>query len=373
MFIYYETLSAAHFGEVITVKLHINSNCFLTSVSKLVFFNVSAFLLAFFLNTRDSSQLTMAMAFMLAVLFTSRFTKGYVYGIISAVIGTVCINFFYTYPYGEFNISHPGNFVTAVSMLTVSVVMSAVTSGIVERDILKNKAELESMRSNLLRSVSHDIRTPLTSIIGAADVLRSNSDSLSESDRQELYSEISEEARWMYNMVENLLSVTRLNNSIEPIHKTSELAEEILSVACTKLKKYYPDADIRIALPEHMIFVPADCTLIVQVLINLMENSIRHGKPTGGVNVSAVAKGRYAQFCVSDNGTGIPAHIVDAINSGSGIIAQKTDDSNKYMGIGLTVCNTIVKAHGGYMQAKSGNGLTEVSFYIPVEANEQGA
>lgn len=342
------------------------------NIAKLIAFVGGAFVISFFLHHHSNSQLSIAMTFILAVLFTSRFTKGYVYGIIASVISTLGVNYFFIYPFSEFNISITGNLVTAVSMLIVSIVTGTITIRLVNQDALRMKAEREAMRSNLLRSVSHDLRTPLTSIIGAANALKENNDILCDEEKKDLYDNIIDEARWLYNMVENLLSVTRLNNNVDTVHKTSELAEEILSVAVRKLQKYYRDVNVEIALPTEMLFVPMDCTLICQVLLNLMENSVRHGKSAHYIHLSVSVEDGYACFSVADNGTGLPKSVISGINSGE-YIADSSNDSSKYMGIGLSVCLAIVKAHGGYMQAKNLKTGAEVAFNLPLDEEDDSA
>lgn len=343
-----------------TLKTHI------TDILKLILFVGFAFITSFFLEAKGNSQLSISMTFILATLFTARYTHGYVYGIAASIIGTVGVNIFFTHPFLKFNITIAGNFVTAVSMFIVSIVTSTVTTRLISQDVLRKKAERETMRFNLLRSVSHDLRTPLTSIIGAANALKENDSVLKPEEKYELYDEITDEARWLYNMVENLLSVTRLSNNTETVHKTTELAEEILSVAVRKLQNYYKDVNVEIALPADMIFVPMDCTLICQVLINLMENSVRHGKSAHYIHVALSKKGDYACFSVTDNGGGISKNIISGINSGE-YIAENNDDSSKYMGIGFSVCEAIIKAHGGYMHAENLKTGAKVSFYLPLE------
>lgn len=329
-----------------------------------------ALFLAFVLNFYDNSQLSIACSLILAVLFTARFTHGYVYGIISSFAGTLLINYFFTFPYFEFNLTMPINIVTAIATFTVSIVTSAVTTQLQNHRELAHKAELEMMRTNLMRSVSHDLRTPLTSIMGAATVLKENDSLLDAKGKAELYDQINDEARWLFNMVENLLSVTRLNNSIEPVHKDCELAEEIIAVAVKKIQKYYKDINIIIDASDNMIFVPMDFTLISQVLINLIENSIRHGNSSHYIRVSVRETGNYAEFFVEDRGGGLPKSIISALNSNEYIMPESTGDSSKYMGIGLSVCEAIIKSHGGYIHAQNLECGAKVAFFLPLDEYE---
>ena len=326
--------------------------------------------LAFMLEFYQNSQLSIACCLILAVLFTARFTHGYVYGIASAIAGTLVTNYFFTFPFFKFNLSTPVNFVTVIAMLTVSTVTSAVTTRLRSQKELRNKAELEMMRTNLMRSVSHDLRTPLTSIMGAANVLKENDKLLDDNEKMELYEQINSESNWLINMVENLLSVTKLKGNVEPVHKTLELAEELISVAANKIQKYYKNVNIITDASDELLFVPMDITLVSQVLINLIENSIRHGKSSHYIKISVQQIDEQAIFSVEDRGCGLPKQILSSINSNEYVQPYSDSDSNKYMGIGLSVCNSIIKAHGGFMCAKNLNEGAVISFSLPLEESE---
>ena len=132
------------------------------------------------------------------------------------------------------------------------------------------------MRANLLRAVSHDIRTPLTSIEGAAAGIIDNKDVLTEEQKEELLLNIKEEAQWMVRMVENLLSITRMNDEGTRLTTHEELAEEIVSSAVVKFSKRFPDIKVEVDIPEEVVIVPMDPILIRQVIVNIMENAVIH-------------------------------------------------------------------------------------------------
>jgi len=333
----------------------------------MLIFCLAAILVSAILNYLSNSETTISMTFLLAVFFTARFTSGYLCGIAASFLSILIVNYFFTFPYFEINMILPGYPITILSMITVSIVTSMVTSRLVKQDDLKRHAEHEAMRSNLLRSVSHDLRTPLTSIIGATDALKLNHDSFSTEEKIELYEDIGNEAQWLYNMVENMLSVTKLNSSSEKIHKSPELIEEIMPVAVKRIQKYYKNININIRIPDEMIFVPMDSTLIEQVIINLVENSIRHGKTTDTVWISVLFEKNYASFSVLDNGKGIDKSIISSINSGKYISPTPDSDTSKYMGIGISVCEAIIKAHDGYITAENTSVGAKITFYLPLE------
>ena len=150
--------------------------------------------------------------YVLAVLCVSRLTEGYFYGVLASMVAVVGVNYIFTYPYFQVDFTVTGYPLTFIVMLTVSISVSALMTQIKMQEHVRLKAEKERMRANLLRAVSHDIRTPLTSIEGAAAGIIDNKDVLTEEQKEELLLNIKEEAQWMVRMVENLLSITRMND-----------------------------------------------------------------------------------------------------------------------------------------------------------------
>ena len=147
------------------------------------------------------------------------------------------------------------------------------------------------MRADLLRAVSHDLRTPLTSIAGSADLLLENAD-LPEESRRELLGSIKDDSQWLIRMVENLLSITRVGGENASIQKSPEAVEEVVADAVGKFRRLFPDINVRIELPEDVLFVPMDAVLICQVFTNLLENAAMHGGGTRNITVSASVRGR---------------------------------------------------------------------------------
>lgn len=337
----------------------------------MLFFLAAATLLCCVIRIFDSGNVYVSMIYLLAVLLTSRFTNGYLFGILSSVAGVLCVNYIFTFPFFEFNMTMAGYPITIISMLTASVITSTMTTQIKQQETLKATAEKEKMRSDLLRAISHDLRTPLTSIAGMSDMLMEDEQKFSPEERLEIHKEIREDASWLIRMVENLLSVTRIQEDTKTLDKIPEAAEEIISHAVLRLKKYYPEASVTVSVPQKILFVPMDCVLIEQVLINLMENSIRHSKCATEIKVDVKIESDCARFTVTDNGSGFQKEILDKINGGEFIAASQTQDNNRNMGIGLSVCSSIIKAHGGVMKAENGrDGGAFVSFYLPLDEEE---
>lgn len=161
------------------------------------------------------------------------------------------------------------------------------------------------MRADLLRSVSHDIRTPLTSIIGSTSAVLDNPD-LSQEDRRSLLEDVKQEAQWLIRTVENLLSITRIGSDRTELNKQLEPVEEVLAEAVQKARKRLPDIKFSVEVPAELLMVPMDPILIEQVLSNLIENAVIHGQTTTAIHLRAEkTEDGFAAFSVRDNGQGI--------------------------------------------------------------------
>jgi len=328
---------------------------------------VSAF--CFLIQRIAESDSHVPMLFVLAVLFVSRLTDGYVYGIVASMFAVVLVNFVFTYPYFEINFAITGYPLTFVAMLAVACSVSALTTQIKKQEQIRLEVEKEKMRGNLLRAVSHDIRTPLTSIVGSASVIIENYDDLSEEKRLGLVKDIKAEAQWLIRIVENLLSITRIGDGNARIDKQEELVEEIVGSAVLKFKKRFPEVGISVHMPEELLLVPMDGILIEQVLVNLLENSVLHGKTTSRIDITVEETDSRIQFHVDDDGAGIRPSVLPKMFDGN-IQPEEGEesDSKRNMGIGLSVCMTIVKAHKGNMRAENRKtGGARVSFWLPRE------
>ena len=169
----------------------------------------AAALLCALLRMIDSSDVYVALIFECAVVLVSRFTDGYLFGLLASVIGVVGVNWIFTYPYMQLNFTISGYPLTFLVMLAVSVVVGTLTTQIKQQEKLRAEAEREKMRGNLLRAVSHDIRTPLTAIVGGIDAILENGSQISPETSRDLLENMRDESNWLIGVVENLLSVTR--------------------------------------------------------------------------------------------------------------------------------------------------------------------
>ncbi|MCE5235016.1 MAG: sensor histidine kinase KdpD [Clostridiaceae bacterium] len=229
------------------------------------------------------------------------------------------------------------------------------------------ESESEKMRATLLRAISHDIRTPLAGILGASSALREGDAELSFETRDKLLSDIQKESQWLIRMVENLLSITRINQNASKVAKTAEAAEEVVAEAVNRVKRRFPKREIRVRVPDQLLEVPMDGTLIVQVLINLLENAIKYSKDGTPVEVSLRREGDRAVFEVLDRGRGISEDALPWRAKSGAACAKSRPDASRGMGIGLTICDTIVRAHGGALEAENrAEGGAEFRFSLPL-------
>ena len=215
------------------------------------------------------------------------------------------------------------------------------------------ESEREKMRGNLLRAISHDIRTPLAGISGASAAILENKDTLSEETKQKLVANIQDESQWLIRMVENLLSVTRLDENAANLKKLPEAAEEVVADAVGRIRKRFFTRIIDVTVPEEYLEVPMDGTLIAQVLINLLENAVKFSPETSPIEVTLRKSGGDAVFEVADHGKGIPPEELSSLFSGMRAHTEPSADSSRGMGIGLSICKTIVSAHGGSISAEN--------------------
>lgn len=230
------------------------------------------------------------------------------------------------------------------------------------------ESEKEHMRSNLLRAISHDLRTPLTAISGASSAILENKKTMDEQTRYKLLKDIKNDSQWLIRMVENLLSVTRINEASMDVAKTPELVEEIVSESVSRIRSKFNDCNISVRVPDELLLVPMDATLIEQVIINLLENAIKHSQQGSLIELIVKKSDRDAVFEVSDNGEGISPQELPTVFDGYSSGKNKSSDSSRGFGIGLSICRSIIKAHNGKIEAKNKpDGGAVFKFILPLD------
>ncbi|MGL5348800.1 MAG: sensor histidine kinase [Peptostreptococcaceae bacterium] len=228
------------------------------------------------------------------------------------------------------------------------------------------KANIERTRGNLLRSISHDLRTPLASILGSTSTILENYDKIEDKQKKELLQNICEDSNWLTRSVENILSLTKLDEGRFEIKKSIEIAEEIVFEAVKVAKHFQQNKSIKVKIPDEIIIVKVDPLLIKQVLVNLIDNAIRYTKKDSNILIEVEAINENVVFRVSDDGNGIPTEDLKYIFDR---FYTKTEGKNletRGIGLGLSICKSIVNAHNGEIIAYNNNkGGATFEFYIP--------
>ena len=308
--------------------------------------------------------------FVFAVFLISLLTDGYLYGIISSIISMLAINFAFTFPYFAFDFGTPVNIISAIVMIIIAFLTSTITTKIKHQELMKIENEKERTKANLLRAISHDLRTPLTNIYGSTTTLLDNRSNFSKEQEEKILKGIKEDSEWLVRMVENILSITRINAGQVKIIKTPIVLDELIDSVILKFKKRYPNHQFDLITPESIIIIPMDAILIEQVLLNLLENAILHAKNMTKLVLKILLQGNKVIFNVIDDGCGISDDKISKIFTGYYDTDEKILDSSKHnSGIGLSVCETIIKAHGGEIYATN-NSDKGVTFSFVLEKEE---
>lgn len=238
-----------------------------------------------------------------------------------------------------------------------------------ERIRSREEATQERYRGNLLRAISHDLRTPLAGIMGTSEMIMDMTD---RSDaRYALADGIYKDADWLHSLVENILSLTRLQDGHLTLHKEQEPVEEVIGAAVAAMEKRAPEREIAVHIPDEILMVPMDARLIGQVLTNLLDNAVKHTQPGEEISVTVSRDSQMAVFTVADQGTGITAQDLPNIFQMFYTTKGKDPDAKRGIGLGLAICESIVTAHGGTIKAQNQeNGKGAVfTFTLPLEEN----
>ena len=237
-----------------------------------------------------------------------------------------------------------------------------------EKQAIEMETRQERLRANLLRAISHDLRTPLTGISGNAGVLMEQSSALSEEKKQELYRFIYDDAMWLVNLTENLLSITRIENGTMNLNMQAELMEDLFEEALSHLDRKSQEHRISVDLKDDLLMAKVDGRLIVQVIINIVNNAIKYTPPGSQIILSAQKQGKSVAVRIADNGPGISdsakEHLFDLFYTAN----QGKADTRRGLGLGLNLCRSIVAAHGGEIHIEDNQPHGAVfSFTLPLE------
>ncbi|MBR4881317.1 MAG: PAS domain-containing sensor histidine kinase [Clostridia bacterium] len=311
------------------------------------------------------------MFFLIGVLGVSVCTEGYFYGILSALICTVLVN--YAFKISGLHVEYEYSVLASAIVFFVIALVSCTMATVLQK-ARKAKAEstLERMKANLMRAMSHDLRTPLTSIYASSSAILDNFDDFTDEQRIELVKRIRTESHGLIRMAENLLSVTKVDSTNVRLNTSDTVLEELIDSIVVKYNRHFPEIPLKLEIPDEFVALPMDAMLIEQVLFNLLENAVRHAKGVTELLLRVTLEAKKVRFEVRDNGCGIPKDKIDKLFD-KFFATQTGDDlaNSRSMGIGLRVCDAIVKAHGGSITAKNlKEGGASFSFALDKGKNE---
>lgn len=316
----------------------------------------------FTISGRNPVNITLFFVFFL--ILASCNTVGYLYGILYSLF--TALLFF------KQHIIVSECFVTFILLLAITIFVSTLASHltlqantIAEREKQLAEAETEKMRANLLRAISHDLRTPLTGIIGNSVVFLESQPHLSESEKRNIVTNIYEDSNWLIHMVENLLTITRINNENLCISTNEESVEEVVAEALQRMEKRHPECIIHAKLPEELIILPMDAVLIEQVTINLLENALYHSRSSVPIDFIVEDMDGEVRFTVRDYGVGISKAKLNSLFDSIDYTTSHTADAHEGMGIGLAICKAIITAHHGTLVGKNHKSGAEFTFTLP--------
>lgn len=241
-----------------------------------------------------------------------------------------------------------------------------------ERENIRIAMEKEHLKSNLLRSISHDLRTPLTGIAGASSYILQRGQNLDQEIIRQLVGDINEQAVWLTTLVENMLSMIRIDSGKLEIKKEIEVVNDVVNEAVSHVIGL-AERSFRLVLPAGLITAPMDGKMIVQVLVNLLSNAVNHTPHNCPIELSVSQTEDHVEFSVEDGGAGIDPSIKDNLFDAFVTSGKIGADGKKGIGLGLTICKAFVQAHGGSIEASGSRlGGTQFIFRLPVSEVRNG-
>jgi two-component system, OmpR family, sensor histidine kinase KdpD len=303
-----------------------------------------------------------ALVYLLAVVLVAlRFRRGPVIAV--SVLNVAAFNFFFIPPRGTFHVDDPQYLLTFAMMLGVGLIVSGLTERVRARAkaqaALAIEAETERVRSALLASISHDLRTPLAVITGASSTLAERGERLSAEERAALAQSIYQQARDVSELVTKVLQMTRLESGAIRLERDWGSLNEIAGTVLRRLRERLADHLMMVDLPEDLPLVRVDATLIEQVLTNLLENAARHTPPRTLIRLRVQNQQTHLVVSVEDFGPGLP----------EGDLERIFKKFHRGAGLGLAICRAIVELHKGRIWAERLPGVgTAFRFTLPLEA-----
>ena len=372
---------------------------------KITIINLSvALAFAFFADYIGLDKQIVNMIFLLEVLFTTFATGGYGFACLTGVYGFLIINYFFTPPRFGFAITNAGDIMSLITFTITAIIVGVTVSDLrqqrdraaegekaaqelvrlrTEQEETRTKMKQEELRATLLRSVAHDLRSPLTALAGTSRMLEDGYDRFSESERKQFISDMDDEILWLITKVENILNKTRIDENNLLLHKNYEAVDDVVGEAVQRMEHLLRGRKFNVTLPDEVIMVPMDGMLIVQVLTNLMGNAVRHTPDDSEIALTAEKDGGCVRFAVIDTGNGIDPEVRDTLFERFVTLDSQNTDRRRGIGLGLEICKAIVTAHGGEIYARDNEPhgaqfiftlpLEDKSENLPTEDNEHGA
>ena len=312
--------------------------------------------LSLLLQTYGIGKENILMLYIVSVLLITVCTTGYIYGAAGAVVSVMVFNYFFTTPVHTFAITNQNDVVLMVFFLIAAFISSSLTVRFQKQmqiaEDTKAQMEREHLKSSLLRSISHDFRTPLTGILGDSSILK-ESEEMDSQTRKELAGEIQEQAVWLMKMMENILSMTKIDSGQFAIKKEPEVVDDIIYEAADHVIGLRERRRFEVRLPEQLVVAPMDGKMMVQVLINLLDNAMKHTQDGDRITVTVTFSGEKVYFQVEDEGDGIAEDIKEHIFDEFITKTEGKEDGRRGIGLGLAICRAVVEAHGGQITAEN--------------------
>lgn len=293
---------------------------------------------------------TVVIVIVLGVLLCAILTEGPGYSLMASLVSILSYNFFLIAPRFSLQIDGRDYAGTILAMFVFALLASYLVTNLRTSYRLSSEANLvaerEQLRANLLRSVSHDLRTPLTSITGNADMLLDDEADLSPEVRKRLLSDIYHDATWLQGVVENLLAVTKLENGNVTLRTDIELVDDVIEEAMRHVSRDACLHNITVVPSSELLLARLDPQVVVQVIVNLVNNAIEHTPEGSNIVISSERKGDFVAVTIEDDGPGINKtdkdQVFELFYTGS-----SAADAGRSVGLGLSLCRSIVRAHGG--------------------------
>ncbi len=237
-----------------------------------------------------------------------------------------------------------------------------------EREKIKVDMESEHLKSTLLRSISHDLRTPLTGIIGATELILDSLDKLDTQSLKKLVTDIKEESSWLYNSVQNILDMTMISDDRMALKKDYEAVDDLINQTLTLLPQLTSSGRLKVSIPDDIVLIHVDGRLIVHVLVNLLDNAYKHSGEDSKIELKAYFENDCVVFEIIDNGSGISPELSDTLFEGFVTLNNDIADGRRGVGLGLAICKAIVNAHNGSITATNqSTGGAVFKIVLPVE------